>query len=111
MGSLKRWTQVGQGQFHKWVEPGEKLEGLWQGTKDGQFGPLGMLELPDGSRLSFPLHTALLQRVEAIEEGAEIRIVYLGKQISKNGREFKAFEVFVASVEDLKDEPDSDVPF
>ena len=26
MSSLKRWRQIGQGQFHKWETPGDELE-------------------------------------------------------------------------------------
>src|SRR5262249_40584182 len=36
MSSLKRWVQVGQGQFIKWTEKGQQLEGIWRGQKDGQ---------------------------------------------------------------------------
>lgn len=111
MSSLKRWRQVGQGQFHKWETPGEALEGVWQGQRDGQYGPLGILDTSEG-RLSFPLHTALLDRVKQIREGTEVRIVFTGKQTAKNsGREFKAFDVFVASDEDLAADGGDDVPF
>ena len=41
MASLKRWRQIGQGQFHKWETPGEEFEGTWRGIHDGRFGPLG----------------------------------------------------------------------
>lgn len=114
MSSLKRWVQVGQGQFIKWTEKGQQLEGIWRGQKDGQYGALGMMDTNDG-RMSFPLHTALLQRVEAIKQGAEIKIVYNGKHRTKDGlKEFKAFDVFVADVEAIEDpaaKPDDDVPF
>jgi hypothetical protein len=109
MASLKRWVQVGQGQFVKWTEKGQELEGAWRGQKDGQYGPLGLLDTAEG-RVSFPLHTALLSRIHGIRDGAEIRIIYTGKQMTRAGREFKAFEVFVASAEDLLDEP-SETPF
>ena len=46
MSSLKRWRQIGQGQFHKWETPGEEFEGTWRGMHDGRFGPLGTLETP-----------------------------------------------------------------
>jgi|FLYL01.1.fsa_nt_gi hypothetical protein len=114
MSSYKRWVQVGQGQFMKWSEKGQEIEGVWRGQKDGQYGPLGIVDTPDG-RVSFPLHTALLQRVEAVKIGAEIRIVYRGKEKTKDGRkEFKAFDVFVASTEDIVEPaaaPDDEVPF
>lgn len=100
MASLKRWVQVGQGEFFKWTEPNQAIEGVWQGQTDGQYGPLGLVDADTGGRVSFPLHTALLQRVENIKKGAEIRIVYTGKQQTKDGkRTFKAFDVFVANPE------------
>ena len=95
MTSLKRWRQVGQGQFQKWETLGQELEGTWQGQHDGLFGPLGTLETAEG-RITFPLHAALLERLKLVREGAEVLIRYTGKQTSKAGRLFKAFEVYVA---------------
>ena len=100
MSSLKRWRQVGQGQFHKWETPGEELEGTWQGQHDGLFGPVGTIETAD-SRITFPLHTALLERLKLVRDGAEVLIRYTGKQTSKSGRIFKGFEVYVAGTEAL----------
>ena len=92
MTSLKRWRQIGQGQFHKWETAGEEFEGTWRGMHDGRFGPLGTLETLEGL-VTFPLHAALLERLKLVREGAEILIRYTGKQTSKAGRVFKAFEV------------------
>jgi hypothetical protein len=62
-------------------------------------------------RVSFPLHTVLLKRMESVREGAEVRIVYLGTAQNKKGQAFKNFDVYVASVEDLQDEPAEESPF
>jgi hypothetical protein len=102
MTSLKRWRQIGQGEFHKWDSPGEELEGTWRGMHDGRFGPLGTLEIPTGL-VTFPLHAALLERLRLVRGGAEVLIRYTGKQTSKAGRVFKAFEVFVTSEDALVD--------
>ena len=53
--------------------------------------------------MTFPLHTALIERLKRVREGAEVLIRYTGKQTSKAGRMFKAFEVFVAGEGALKD--------
>jgi hypothetical protein len=95
MSSLRRWRQVGQGQFQKWETPGQEVEGTWQGQHEGLFGPLGTLETAEG-RITFPLHAALLARLKLVRDGAEVLIRYTGKQTSKAGRIFKAFEVYVA---------------
>jgi hypothetical protein len=108
MSSLKRWRQIGQGRFHKWETPGQELEGTWQGQHDGQYGPLGTLDMAEG-RVTFPLHAALLERLKLVREGAAILIRYTGKQTSKAGRVFKGFEVFVADEAALL-EPGDDRP-
>jgi len=95
MSSLKRWRQVGQGQFHKWAQPGDEVEGTWRGAHDGRYGPLGTLETAEGL-VTFPLHAALLDRLKLVREGAEVLIRYTGMQTSRAGRLFKAFDVFVA---------------
>ena len=111
MTSHKRWVQMGQGAFLKWETAGQELEGHWGGTSDGKFGPLGALDTSSG-RVTFPLHTALLD-LKGVRIGAEVKIMYVGKQMSKGGREFKAFQVFLASADDMAATPpeDDSVPF
>jgi hypothetical protein len=102
MGSLKRWRQIGRGQFHKWDTPGDELEGAWQGSHEGRFGQLGSLETLSGL-LTFPLHAALLERLKRVRIGADVLIRYTGPQTSKAGRLFKGFEVFVSGNDDVVD--------
>jgi len=100
--NLKRWRQIGPGQFHKWETPGDQLEGTWQGSHDGRFGPLGTLETA-GGLVTFPLHTALVERLRHVRVGADVLVRYTGPQTSKAGRLFKGFEVFVSGDEALAD--------
>ena len=51
-------------------------------------------------------NAALLERLKLVREGAEVLIRYTGKQTSKAGRIFKAFEVFVAGEDALLDTPE-----
>jgi len=95
MASLRRWRQIGQGQFHKWETPGDELEGRWHGPHDGRYGPLGTVETGQGL-VTFPLHAALFDRLKRVQEGRDVLIRYTGKQTSTSGRVFKAFEVYVA---------------
>ena len=107
MASLKRWRQIGQGEFHRWDTPGEELEGTWRGPHEGRYGPLGSLDTRDGTFI-FALHAALVERLQRVREGAEVLIRYTGTQTSKAGRIFKGFEVFVAdpeSVMSLSEQP------
>ncbi len=98
MTSLKRWRRVGQGLFHKWEQAGDEFEGTWRGAHNGRYGPLGTLETSEGL-ITFPLPTALLERVRLVRAGAQMLIQYTGMQFSKAGRPFKGFEVFVAGDE------------
>src|SRR5215831_20415529 len=98
MSSLKRWRRIGEGQFHRWETPGDELEGVWRGSHEGRFGPLGTLEATDAVLLTFPLPAALRDRLRRVPAGAEVLIRYTGLQTSKGGRQFKAFEVFVEEV-------------
>ena len=102
MSNLKRWRRLWQGQFHKWESPGDELEGAWQGSHEGRFGPLGSLETTAGL-LTFPLHAALLERLKRVRIGADVLIRYTGPQTSKAGRLFKGFEVFVSGNDDVVD--------
>ena len=105
----KKWVQRGGGTFFKWDTPGAALEGTWQGQREGKFGQLGTISTGNGS-VTFPLHTALEMAMDGLAEGTEVRIVYTGKQMSKGGREFKAFDVFTAG--DAPAENDTqDIPF
>ncbi|HSF03110.1 MAG TPA: hypothetical protein VLA62_08870 [Solirubrobacterales bacterium] len=100
MSSLKRWRAIGGGgEFHKWAEAGESLEGTWRGLQDGQYGPVGTLETPEGP-VRFAVTTALVERLQGIPEGTELRLEYLGFRRSKAGREYKDFAVWVATADE-----------
>ena len=115
--SDKRWHPVGSsGNFIKWTEKGQKVEGIWEGTTPGKYGDLGIVKLPDGTKVTFPLHTVLTDRFRRIREGAEIHIEYLGKEKSQKGVEFKNFDVMVSNPDDIIPEAaeaaaGEDVPF
>ena len=98
----RRWHPVGSsGNFKKWTEKGQTVEGFWEGTTPGKFGDLGIIKQADGTKVTFPLHTVLADRLKRVREGAEIHIEYLGKEESKAGRTFKNFDVSVGSPDDI----------
>lgn len=108
----KRWRTVGQGDFIKWTDPGQKVEGIWRGQHDGKFGPIGTVATQHGN-VTFPLHTALLDKMADISEGTEVQIIYMGLFPTKNGKEFKKFNVGVVDEENgnAAPEKDDEVPF
>lgn len=98
----RRWHPVGSsGNFKKWTEKGQSVEGIWEGTTIGKYGDLGIVKQPDGMKVTFPLHTVLADRLKRIREGAEVHIEYIGKETNKKGVEFKNFEVMVGNTEDI----------
>ena len=62
------------------------------------------MEKSDGL-VTFPLHTALIERLKRVREGVEVLIRYTGRETSKAGRVFKAFEVYVAGDDPLLEPP------
>lgn len=94
----KTWRKLSSGDYHKWRE-GDVLEGLWRGTEDGKYGPLGNLEQPDGTRIRFAMSAILTDRLGTVEEGTEVRLTYLGMGQTKAGAKLNRFEVEVAEDE------------
>ena len=92
----KRIERVGRSEgFFKWEEVRQTVEGTWKGTVEGEHGELGQIETASGVFLSFPMHTVLTRVFEDIEEGTQVKIVYLGQQASKkSGHFYKNFDVF-----------------
>ena len=90
------WVSVGGGDFFKWDEVGKTLIGTWRGTVDGAQYPTGLMELEDGSKIRFGLKTALANRLNDVDEGTKVKIVYTGKAKSKAGNQFMTFDVFEA---------------
>ncbi len=97
-----RWRKVGGGgEILKWNDVGQELVGVFAGTKAGKFEmPLGMIDQEDGRRVVFATHISLVERLQDVKPGQPIRIVYLGLQMSNQGRQFKAFDLFVAEDND-----------
>jgi len=88
------------GDFVKLGEDHPELIGSWKGTKEGKYGPLGIVETDDGE-VVFPI-SAGLRDLETFEEGDNLKIVYEGTGTTKDGHEFKKFSLF---------EDDGAVPF
>lgn len=92
------WRKLGSGEYHKW-NAGDVIEGIWRGTEDGKYGPIGSVEQPDGTRIRFAMSAVLTDRLGAVEEGTEVRLTYLGMGQTKAGAQLKRFEVEVAEDE------------
>lgn len=80
--------------YLKWNSPGQALEGVWLGTVPGKFGPQGQMDV-QGKLVVFPLHTVLARELEGVAPGTPVKIEYLGLEMGKAGRQYKAFSIFV----------------
>jgi len=97
----------GDRDFFKFQNPGDTLVGKWRGHKAGKYGENGLVKKKDGEVAEFTLNTALQDLVE-LEENTPVKIVYIGKQTSKAGNQFKAFDIFTWDAGKDGDDPVSD---
>jgi hypothetical protein len=106
------------GDFFKFTEPGDTLEGQWRGIKEGKYGKNGVVFV-DGKPRIFSLN-AMLTDLEFVDVGTQVKIVLVGEQPSKGGMHpMKVFEIYVEDSKnpDLAPEnvpfkaTDDDVPF
>lgn len=105
---MGRWKQLNSGnrvdEFFRFDEVGKELMGAFKGTFVTTSGTWGdqtnaIIETPEGMTFGVSL-TRALRDLEHLDIGDGVRLVYLGKQMSKAGNEFKAFDVFVWDAED-----------
>src|SRR5713101_807684 len=97
----RQWFRVpdpedtGAGKFISWgkVPIGFELEGKWLGTREGEYGLYGVIELPGDRQQRFALPAILLKRLGIVDPGVEIKIQYLGPAVSKAGTMYHTFEV------------------
>lgn len=80
------------GELYKWETAGQRIEGRYQGMKDGSMGgQILTIETRDGL-LSASAPTMLENALRDVAPGTLVVIRYLGEQPSKKGGTFKAFE-------------------
>jgi hypothetical protein len=110
--AAQKWHRIGgDGRITKWVTPGQSIEGEFRGLKDGKYGQLGTIKTADGKEVTFPIHSAL-EKLNNLRPGADVMIQYTGLEMSKQGREFKAFDVFVGNPDDYEKPEERDaIPF
>src|SRR5262245_24389932 len=59
------------------VPVGHEITGSFRGTREGKYGPVGVVELANGARQRFGLPTLLARRLSVVERGQQIKIIYL----------------------------------
>jgi hypothetical protein len=97
--TMMKWTKINNnGDYFKFTDPGDKLEGRWRGPKEGKYGTLGIFDTVDGEKL-FTLY-AVLQDLVHFEKGQHLRLVYTGLGETKSGQEYKQFDIFIGEPDD-----------
>ena len=89
---------------------GTELVGLYRGAQDGQYGPVGTLDLPDGTAQRFAMPTVLARRLSAVDPGQLIRVIYLGTRPGKGDKPhaYHVFEVDTKAPDFFPAEPGAD---
>jgi hypothetical protein len=89
MKIYRRLERDGSGRTWKPTEPGDMLEGEFQGIEDGQFGKLIVVEELERGRRLIPVWATLQDQVKQLESGHLYRFT-LEKFITvKNGKEIR----------------------
>lgn len=79
-----------------WAYKDEKeIIGTFEKYEEGQFGKQAVLKVGDEDK-TIPSLTALSSKLENLEKGNKVKIVYIGEEKSeKSGRYYSVFDVFV----------------
>ena len=93
------WTEVGgQGgtgfsnPILKWTQAGQTVEGVYKGQREGKFGPLMIVDTPQGEAV-YGAKAVLVRKLKEVQPGWRVRITYLGKKRSAAGTEYGDFSV------------------
>ena len=101
-----RWNQAAVG---------DELAGVWRGPQPGKYGPVGLLQRPDGHVQRFQLPAMLGKRLVQIPEGQPVRIIFLGERpLASGDGHYFAFDVFtfvVPATDDVDGVAAEDAPF
>ena len=94
------WQEVGgsgndnRSPIMKWNSVGQTVEGVYRGQRNGKYGPLTVVQT-DSGELVYGTKAVLGRKLADVSVGDRIRIEYLGKRQSEQGREYGDFRVLV----------------
>jgi hypothetical protein len=83
------------GGFTSWTDKGQKVEGVFAGFKNGQYGELAVVQTVTGKQ-AIATPTVLKQALQGVSIGTRIEIIYKGEDASKKKGQsgLKRFEVY-----------------
>ena len=91
------WTQLQtttDGDFVKFESVGQTLQGEWLGIKPGKYeNDLGTI-VNEGGNFVFSI-TAALRDLADVDTGTMVKIEFQGLGETRDGREFKKFDVYL----------------
>lgn len=93
----EEWNEVSQGKILKLDEDNPEVEGIFVGTRSGQFGPLYDIQQVDGTVVTLPSDTVLVTKLTDNLKGKMVKIVFKGmvESTKRRGKEYKDYNVFV----------------
>jgi len=105
--SAPEWIRVldpddsgGSSNWLKWseAEVGAELEGIWLGPRassNAKYADFGAVKIAGGRVVNFGLPTLLRRRLDCVEPGRKIKVVYLGARETKSGdNHYHCFDVY-----------------
>lgn len=98
MSNIKRWKKRSSGEYMRWEEVGQQLEGIYLGMQEGtQSGFLGKVQTEQGLTVVFSVPSGLKNQLEGVKEGRLIQIHYRGYKLNqRTKREYKSFDLYEA---------------
>lgn len=118
MDNNDEWTKLGpdneRSEDWKPAKKGDEMVGKFVRRKDNvgkNKSTIYLFEKADKSKVSVWTSAVIELRMQSVNPGDTVKIVYLGKQVNKkNGREFKNYDFYVMPAGSKKD-PSDDIPF
>lgn len=100
--AFKEVNNGAAGNWIKWQQPGQVVEGRLIGVKTGKAfqgrnapSRFAIIEKSDASRVNMPLTTVLESAFADINPGVVVRVTYLGTAKGQSGVDYKNFKVEV----------------
>ena len=74
----------------------DEIIGKVQGVHEGKFGTRWTIEQKEGEQIITPSHKILQAKMQGVEFGTDVKIIYDGEEDSGKGNPTKLYTVFTA---------------
>ena len=106
MATYRRIESGGNGTFWKPKDPSSSIEGVFEGRKSGEYGPLLLIRQPDGVLWKVPIRVRLERAAAQMRDGFTYKLTFIGSIPIGRGKTVKDF-VVDERVDDEDGEPEA----